>query len=452
MTTEKCKHILILGGGFGGMYAAMHLDRLLGRDRDIEITLVNQDNFFLFTPMLHEVASCDLDITHIVSPIRKLLKHVQVFAGRVEAVNLENKFVTVSHGSDAHCHDLPYDYLVLAMGSVTNFYNLAGLEKHALTMKSLGDAIHLRNRIIQIMEEADGECAAGNRDELLTFVVAGGGFAGVETMAAINDFARDALRFYSNLREEQLKMVLVHSGPLILPELGEQLGAYAQQKLTERKVDIRVNTKVANATADCVTLSDGDSLSTNTLVWTAGTSPHPLLGCLPCQTEKGRTLVNEYLEVPEWPCAWALGDGACVPDLQTGKPYPPTAQHAIRQGKILAQNIVAEIRGGKKRPFTFRAIGLLAAIGKRTGVANIMGMNFSGFFAWVLWRSIYLSKLPRFEKKVRVAVDWTLDLLFSRDIVQFQTFRSEALTHEESKRSRRQTQTQPASNPSFMRL
>ncbi len=433
MATETRKHILILGGGFGGMYAAMHLDHLIGSDPGVEITLVNQDNFFLFTPMLHEVASCDLDITHIVSPIRKLLRHVQVFAGHVERVDLENRRVTVSHGSDAHCHDLPYDYLVLAMGSVTNFYNLAGLEEHALTMKSLGDAIHLRNRIIQIMEEADGECAAGNRDELLTFVVAGGGFAGVETMAAINDFAREAVRFYSNLREEQLKMVLVHPGPLILPELGEKLGAYAQQKLTERKVDIRVNTKVTNATANSVTLSDGDILAANTLVWTAGTSPHPLLGCLPCQTEKGRTLVNEYLEVPAWPGVWALGDCACVPDAQTGKPYPPTAQHAIRQGKILAQNIVAEIRGGKKRKFSFRTIGLLAAIGKRTGVANIMGLNFSGFFAWVMWRSIYLSKLPRLEKKVRVAVDWTLDLVFSKDIVQFQTFRSEALTHEETK-------------------
>ena len=223
MNTTKRTRILILGGGFGGMYAAMHLDKTLARDPDIEVTLVNQDNFFLFTPMLHEVAACDLDITHIVSPIRKLLRHVQFFEGSVESIDLEMRRITVSHGSDTHTHDMEYDHLVIALGSVTNFHNSPGLLENALTMKSLGDAIHLRNRVIKNLEEADSECAASGMHSLLTFVVAGGGFAGAETMAAVNDFAREALKFYPNLREEDLQMVLVHPGEVILPELGPEL-------------------------------------------------------------------------------------------------------------------------------------------------------------------------------------------------------------------------------------
>jgi NADH dehydrogenase len=431
MSEQAPKRILILGGGFGGVYAAMYLDKIAGRHRDIEVMLVNQENFFLFTPMLHEIAACDLDITHIVNPIRKLLKHVQFFEGDVQKIDLEAREVTVSHGLDNHCHDLPYDHLVLACGSVTNFFGLPGLRDHALTMKSLGDAIHLRNRVIEFMEEADSECAAGNREKLLRFVVAGGGFAGVETVAAINDFVREALRFYPHLTEQLVQMVLVHPGDVILPELGPKLGAYAQAKLAERGVDIRVKTKVVDAGQGWSLLSDGSRLETDTLVWTAGTSPNPLLSPLMCQKERGRVRVNEFLEVPEWPNVWALGDCACVSDPRTGLPYPPTAQHAIRQAKTLVGNIMASLHGGAKKPFQFNTIGQLASIGRRTGVARIFGVNFSGFLAWWLWRSIYLSKLPRIEKKIRVALDWSLDLLFTKDIVQFLTHRSGGVLHAE---------------------
>jgi NADH dehydrogenase len=380
--------------------------------------------------MLHEIAACDLDITHIVNPIRKLLKNVQFFEGDVQQIDLESHTVTVCHGADSHTHDLPYDHLVLALGSVTNFFGLSGLRDHALTMKSLGDAIHLRNRVIENLENADGECAAGHRSPMLRFVVAGGGFAGVETIAAINDFVREALCFYRNLNEKMIEMVLIHPGEVILPELGPKLGAYAQVKLVERGVDIRVNTKVTNAGDGWVELSDGSRLETDTLIWTAGTSPHPILMQLACQKERGRPLVNEFLEVPEWRNVWAVGDCACVPDPRTGKPYPPTAQHAIRQAKVLAGNIEATLKGGQKKPFLFNTIGLLASIGRRTGVARIFGYNFSGFIAWWMWRSIYLSKLPRFEKKLRVAIDWSLDLLFSKDIVQFLTSRSTGVLHD----------------------
>jgi NADH dehydrogenase len=404
MSTKKLR-VLILGGGFAGLYAGMRLDKTLARFPDAEVTLVNRENFFLFTPMLHEVAASDLDITHIVNPIRKLLRHLKFFHGEVDFIDLEDKRVSLFHGPNRHKHELTYDYLVIALGSTTNFFNLPGLEENSLTMKSLGDAIHLRNRLIDLLEEADFECAFRDRSDLLSVVVAGGGFAGVETIAAINDFLRDSSKYYPHLAEDYIRTVLVHPGPIILPELGPQLGAYAQRKLAERQVEIRVNTKVTAISERGVELGDGTAIKAKTLVWTAGTSPNPILASLPCQRDRGRLVVNEYMEVPGWPGVWALGDCAVVPDPRTRQPYPPTAQHAMRQGRTVAKNIEAAAFGGHRKPFVFSTIGLLAAIGRRTGVAQILGVNFSGFIAWFLWRTIYLTKLPRLEKKLRVAFD-----------------------------------------------
>lgn len=419
--------ILVLGGGFGGVHAAMHLEKALGGNSDVQITLVSRDNFFLFTPMLHEVAASDLDITHIVSPIRTLLKRTTVFVGDVESVDLERRQVVITHGFERHSHTLGYDQVVLALGCITNFYGLPGLEQRALTMKSLGDAIHLRNRVIATLEEGDTECSSGG-DGLLTFVVAGGGFAGVETAAGINDFVREALRFYPRISPERIRMVLVHAGPVILPELGEKLGAYAQAKLGARGIEILTNAKVASVDAGGVTLADGRRIASRMVVWTAGTSPHPLIHDLPCGLDRGRIVVDDTLAVPGWPGVWALGDCAVVPDKRTGKPHPPTAQHALREAKTVATNITALMHGRSPAPFAFRTIGQLAAIGRRTGVARIFGVNFSGFAAWWLWRTIYLSKLPRFEKKCRVAIDWTLDLIFSKDFVQFLTVRAPVMS------------------------
>ena len=423
--------VLILGGGFGGMYAALEFERALEQGADLDVTLVNRDNFFLFTPMLHEVAASDLDITNIVSPIRKLLRRVTFFHGEIESIDLVHHRVGLSHGHEEHCHSLSYDHLVLALGSTTNFYNIPGLAERALTMKSLDDAIFLRNRLIANLEEADFECAAPLRAPLLNYVVAGGGFAGVETIAAMNDFLRDAVRFFPHLREDMLRIILVNSGKIILPELGEELGTYAQRKLIEQRVEIHSNCKVTGVTDRDVTLSNGTTVTTNTLIWTAGICPNSLMDTLPCTKSRGRVLVNEYLEVPEWPGVWAFGDCALVPDRRTGESHPPTAQHALREGKLAARNILATVRGDEMKPFRYSTIGLLAPIGKRTGVANILGVNFSGFIAWWLWRTIYLLKLPRFEKKVLVALDWTLDLLFSKDLVQFRTTRPPILSQAE---------------------
>jgi len=419
--------VLVLGGGFGGVYTALHLERLTRSIEDVEVTLVSQNNFFLFTPMLHEVAACDVDVTHIVSPLRALLRRTNIFIGDVESIDLTRRSVVVAHGFERHRHTLEYDHVVVALGSITNFYGLPGLETHALTMRTLGDAIHLRNRVIATLEEADTECAAG-RDGLLTFVVAGGGFAGVETMAGINDFVRESLRYYPRLSEDRIRTVLVHAGSTILPELGPELGAYAQRRLAERGIEILTDAKVSSVGEDGVLLAEGRMIPSRLVVWTAGTAPHPLTRGLPCGLDRGRIVVDDTLAVPGWPNVWSLGDCAVVPDRRTGRPHPPTAQHALREARTAASNIVASLRGKRLNAFDFRTIGQLAAIGRRTGVARVFGINFSGFFAWWLWRTIYLSKLPRFEKKVRVALDWTLDLIFAKDFVQFLTVRAPVMS------------------------
>ena len=411
------KRIVILGGGFGGVYAAMQLEKLLARENAVEVCLVSRDNFFLFTPMLHEIAASDLEITNIVNPLRKLLRQIEVIVGDVRQIDLPAKRVLISCDPHDYPQQIGYDHLVLALGSVTNFHNLPGSAEFALPMKSVSDAIRLRAQVLRHMEEANSQCNLSDRESLLTFVVAGGGFAGVETVAALNDFVREALPFYPSVREEMLRVILVHSGPVILPELGEALGRYTQKVLTGRGVDIRLNTRVKGVTEENVSLVDSSSIPTRNLVWTAGTAPSPLIFSLPCMKAGGRLLVDQFLRVPDWPNVWAVGDCAFVPDMRNpGKSHPPTAQHAMREGKIVAQNIVAALVDRPLKSFSFRTIGLLASIGRRMGVARIFGFNFSGFFAWWMWRTIYLSKLPGLDKKIRVAFDWTLDLLFPKDV------------------------------------
>jgi NADH dehydrogenase len=411
------KQIVILGGGFGGVYAAMHLEKLLARESAVEICLVSHDNFFLFTPMLHEVAASDLEITNIVNPLRKLLHKVKVLVGDVHQIDLSAKRVSISRSFRNQPQQIGYDHLVIALGSVTNFYNLPGIAELAVPMKSLSDAIRLRARILRHLEEANCEYNPADRQSLLTFVVAGGGFAGVETVAALNDFVREALRFYPNLCEGMLRVILVHSGPVILPELGESLGRYTQKVLARRRVQIRLNTRVKSMKENNVSLAHHVPIPCRTLVWTGGTVPSPLVSSLPCAKERGRIAVDQFLRVSEWPDVWAVGDCAFVPDNRNpGKSHPPTAQHAIREGKVVAQNIAAALLGRPLKSFSFKIIGLLASIGRRSGVARVFGFNFSGFFAWWLWRTIYLSKLPGLDKKIRVAFDWTLDLLFPKNV------------------------------------
>ncbi len=414
-STDCASRVLILGGGFGGIYAAIELERALRARPDISITLVTRDNYFLFTPMLHEVAASDLEMNTIVNPLRKMLWRVKSFTGNIETINLERRCVAVTHGFDRHVHELTYDRLIIALGSSTNFFGLPGVQDAALTLKTLDDAIELRNRLITHLEEANSECAAGQRQPLLTFVVVGAGFAGVETLGAINDFVREAIRFYPNLTLEFVRTILISSEEFILPELGNKLGAYAQRKLAARGVKIITRARVTAVHGGIVELSDGRTFPATTLIWAAGNAPNPLVAALPIAKSGGRLLVDEYLAVKEFPGVWALGDCALIPDLKTGGFHPPTAQHAIREARCVGRNVAADLVGGKKKQFRFSTFGRLAAIGRRTGVANVFGLNFSGFLAWWLWRTIYLFKLPRLEKKMRVALDWTLDLCFAKD-------------------------------------
>jgi len=416
--------VVILGGGFGGLAVARELERRLPRHAHVTITLVNRDNFFLFTPMLHEVAASDLDVTTIVNPLRKLLRRTSLFIGTVDGIDTTARTVTVSHAEGGHTHALRYDHLVIALGAQTNFFGIPGVAERAITMKTLGDAIELRDQLIRHLEEADFECNVGVRRPLLTCVVAGGGFAGVETVAAVNDFLHAALPFYGNLSRHDLRVMIVHAGPSLLPELGEALGRYARERLVERGVEVVLGTRVSAIDGDVVALSDGRHVDARTLVWTAGSAANPVLADIPCTTERGRIVVDACLRVRGLPNVWALGDCAHIPDAATGGAFPPTAQHALREGRCAARNIAAVLRGEPPAPFAFSTIGLLAAIGRRTGVADILGVKFSGFAAWWLWRTIYLAKLPRFEKKLRVALDWTLDVLFSKDLVQLGTRRA----------------------------
>ena len=350
-TKPARKRIVILGGGFGGVYAALHLERLVAREPGVEICLVSRDNFFLFTPMLHEIAASDLEITNIVNPLRKLLRRVKVFVGEVERIDLADRRVVVSHGGhdcDNHSHRLEYDHLVLALGSITNFFDLPGLGELALGMKSLPDAVQLRARIIRRLEEANSECSLGDRQSLLAFVVAGGGFAGVETVAALNDFVREALQFYPNLHERMLRVVLVHPGAVILPELGDGLGRYAQKVLAERGVEIRLNTRVTSMTENEVCLNEGPLIQSSTLIWTAGTMPNPLLASLPCRKERGPGPGERVpCKSPIGPGVWAVGDCAFVPEASAASPVS-SAHRATCHSR--GQGGGTEHREGPRRP------------------------------------------------------------------------------------------------------
>jgi NADH dehydrogenase len=415
------QRILILGGGFGGLYAALHLDKTIARDADVEVTLVNETNFILFTPMLHEVAASDLDMTNIVNPIRKMLRHVKFIEAIVEKIDLATKTITIGYAIPRRHREITYDKLLIAIGSETRFFDGPGLRENAITIKTLDDAVFLRNRMIALLEAASIETEDDRQSRQLTFVVAGGGFAGVETIGAMNDFLRDAMKYYPALSEKQLKIILVHPGNVLLPEFSETLGHYTEAKLRKSGIDVRMHTKVTGFEDFSVSLDPGEMIPAATLVWAAGVTPPATIEAIPVKKEKGRIVVNACMELEQYPGVWAVGDCAAIPDVKTGKPFPATAQHAMREGKVAGRNIAAALPPPPPPPFRYMTLGQLAAIGQRRGVANILGVNFSGFFAWFLWRTIYLSKLPRLEKKVRVALDWALDLLFSKDLVQLIT-------------------------------
>jgi NADH dehydrogenase len=426
------RRIVILGGGFGGMTTAENLERVFGADRTVEFTLVSETNALLFTPMLAEVAGSSLEPTHISAPLRTSLHRTQVVRGRVARIDLEERSVTVTLGGRAPEHgaaesqELNYDHLVLALGSVSNYFGNQNIKQFSFDFKSLLDAIRIRNHVIDMFERADRETDAAVRRELLTLVVAGGGFAGVELAGALNDFARGMLADYPNLLPDELQIILVHSGERILPELSEPLGVYAQQRMVERGVTFKLKTRLADARPGVVILNPPQELRSQTLVWTAGTAPNPIIKTLPIAVNKrGAVEVESTLAVRGQANLWAVGDCAAVTDGGNGKPCPPTAQFALREARTLARNIHSSINGKPLRPFHFDSLGALCVVGHQTACAELTipfarekSVRFSGLLAWLMWRGIYLSKLPGLERKVRVMIDWVIELFFPRDIVQ----------------------------------
>ena len=412
-------NIVILGGGFGGTGTAQRLERILSRETSLDITLVSQSNYLLFTPMLAEVASGALEAQHISAPVRASCPNTRFRRAEIVGIDTVEQTVQIRPSLSIPAQSLPYDHLVLALGSVPNFFGLPGLEENSFSLKSLEDATRLRNHVITQLELADAESISEERERRLTFVVAGGGFAGTETVAELFDLVHSVLRFYPNVSAASLRFVLIHSRDRILPELGPALAGYAQRKLEARGIEFLLNTRVTGATGDAVIVNEGDRVPTQTLIWTAGNQPSPLLSTLPCERNRGGAVIADaFLQVKGLNNVWAVGDCAEIPDPDSGgRSYPPTAQHALREGKALADNIAASIRGKPLKPFRFRSLGLLVALGHRTGAAEVGGWRFSGLLAWFMWRSIYLSKLPGMEKKVRVFLDWVIDLFFPRDIV-----------------------------------
>jgi len=417
---EKMKkaNIVIAGSGFAGLYAAKYFDKGLARRADVEVTLISRENFILFTPMLHEVAAGDLHPSDITNPLRRILHHVKVVEAEVRTVDLKARRLLCTGALDSLPLEFEFDHLLLTLGSEINFFGTEGVREWAVIMKNLTDAALLRDLMVAFLEEASLRRDDTARRELLTFVTAGGGFSGAEITGAINDFVRETVRYYPQLGEHLVRVIVVHPGNFLLPELGEELGKYAERKLRQRKVEVIKGTRVAAYDGSVVTLSDGTSILARTLIWTAGVKPSACIASLPYEKERGRLRVNEYLAVPGLAGVWAAGDCAAVPDVRNHKFHPPTAQHGLREGLVAAKNIEATILGCPLKPFVFTTLGQLATIGHRAGVAKVFGLKFSGFIAWWLWRSVYLAKLPGLAKKLRVMVDWTLDLFFGREIEQ----------------------------------
>ena len=410
--------IVVVGGGFGGAAVAARLERRLRRHPGVEIVLFDRENFSVFTPLLPEVPSGALEPKHIVSPLRARLRRTSVRQAEVREIDVARRLVVAGHCPMCAEYVVKYDYLVLALGSVTNFFGLPGVAERALTMKSLADGAGLHDLVVGRFEHADLDADRGARRRLLTFVVAGGGFAGVETAAELNDFVRAAGRYYPAIAPADVRVVLVHPGERILPEVSPSLSAYALKKLRSRGVEVRLQTRIAACGDEQIHLNTGEALASQTLIWTAGVSPNPLLDAIDVPRDAGgRVQVDPTLAVPGCPGVFAVGDCAAVRDPETGTLYPPTAQYAIREGQTVADNITAAVRGGTPRRFRPRPVGMLASLGRHSAVAEVLGLKFSGLFAWWLWRTLYLMKLPGLERKARVMIDWTLDLFFPRDIV-----------------------------------
>ena len=419
--------VVILGGGYGGVYAALKLEKA-ARKGQIDLSLVSRDNFFLHQPLMAEAVSGSIQPPHIVNPIRRLLRSTNFYKAEVEAIDTENRQVTLQYPGHTHYHYLPYDQLLIALGSSTDLSRLPGMAEHAFPFKTLGDAFFLRNHLISVIEMAEIEPDPEEKRELLTFVVVGGGYTGVEVVAEINDFVREAAQSYLHVKSSEARVVLLHSGDRILPELDEGLANFGHRILERKGIEVWLNSRIVGATAQSAVLNGGTTIPTRTLVAAIGSSPNRVLDSLPCPRERGRLVVDETLAVSDCPGVWAVGDCAAIPDLVSGGTSPPTAQYALREAQHVARNIMGVINGAKPRPFSHKNLGVFVPLGRFSAAAQILKLKLSGFPAWWLYRTYYLFQIPGIERKLRVVLDWTLELFFRRDIVQMDVIRTEGIT------------------------
>ena len=395
-----------MGGGFAGGYVA----RLLGNRG---ATIVSPENFMLYTPMLPEAASGTLEPRHVVVPLRAMCPHAELILGRATALDFERQRARVEALEGVV--EVRYLDLVIALGSISRALPVPGLAEHAMGFKDLADAIALRNHVLRRLEAADAASTDSDRRRELTFVFVGAGYAGVEALAELSDLVRDALRYYPGLRDAPQRWVLVDAAPKILPEIPTRLGDYAAQQLTKRGVEIYVGTTLESVEANVAQLSNGERILTHTVVWTAGVKANPVLASLGLPLdERGRVKVDEVLRVEGLDHVWALGDAARVPNQATPGAFdPPTSQHALRQARRLAKNI-----GGDPQPYRYRMLGQVATLGRYKGIADVLGLRLTGFLGWFVTRTYHLYQLPLLSRKLRVVVDWTVSLLFRRDIAE----------------------------------
>jgi NADH:quinone reductase (non-electrogenic) len=410
--------VVILGGGFAGTYCARALTAGL-RDAAETVALLANQNAMLFHPMLAEVSGSSISPLHVVNPIRQFCRGSSIFMGSVEEVDLNEQTVRFSPGPFVHAATLKFEHLVLAIGSVVDVSRVPGMPEHGYLMKTVGDAIRLRADVIQRLEEASVTATETVRRRLLTFVVVGGGYSGVETAGQIYDLLRDVRRFYPRLEREDFRLILVHSGPYLLPQIGEELGRYCGEHLEKRGIEVRLNTLVTAITAERAILNTGDVIETNTVVTTVGNATHPVIKKLidrhQLANSKGRLITEPTMQLKGHENLWAAGDCAAVP-LTDGSVSPATAQFAIRQGAVLGKNIIALKSKRPLQPFAFKALGEMASLGHLNAVGKVFGFKVSGLLGWLMWRAVYLSKLPGLERKLKVFIEWSLELLFPRDI------------------------------------
>lgn len=403
---------LVLGGGFAGATVA----RGLGGEGP---TLISEENALLFTPLLPEAASGTLESRHVVVPLRQMCPSAELFLGRAIAHDPQERVVRVA--TETGEVEFSYDNLVVALGSVSRTLPIPGLAEHGIGFKNLADALYLRNHVLRELELADNETEAARIAPHLGFVFVGGGYAGVEALAELHDMVSDALRFYPDLRGLPQRWVLVEALDKILAAIPTRLGEYAQEILLSRGIEVRTSTKLTAVHADAVELDDGSTVAARTLVWSAGVTANPLLAdfSVPLD-EQRRVRVTDTLQVEGLPQVWAVGDCARVPNAMTpGTPDPPTSQHALRQARRLAKNLLAVRRGDAPQPYGYRALGQVATLGRYKGIADVLGLRFSGFLGWFITRSYHLYALPLLSRQIRVLSDWTLSLLFRRDVVAF---------------------------------